>query len=81
MNSDAGKILKAALELSAMDRAELAAQLIESLDDTIDEDADAAWRAEVERRVDDMDSGRGRSVPWSEVRRQIHGLKDDSAAA
>jgi putative addiction module component (TIGR02574 family) len=52
-------------------RAALAARLLESLDSEIDEDAEEAWDAEIARRLDEIDSGRVKMIPWSEARRQI----------
>jgi putative addiction module component (TIGR02574 family) len=74
-------ILNESMSLSDAEKAELAAHLISSLDQGFDEDADAAWRAEVERRVDDMEAGKGRALPWPEARRRMLGMMDDSAAA
>jgi hypothetical protein len=39
------------MKLSAGDCAELAALLLESLDDSADEDVDEAWREDIERRM------------------------------
>src|SRR4029453_11089475 len=50
-------------------RAALAGSLLESLDTEVDEDAEAAWATEVNRRVAELDSGAvkdhslGRSPP------------------
>jgi putative addiction module component (TIGR02574 family) len=69
MTRPASRLLEEALRLSDADRAELAARLIDSLDP--DADAEAAWGEEVQRRLDDLEQGRVRSVPWTEARRQI----------
>jgi len=60
MSPDAKSLLDAALQLPESQRAEFAAILIESLDEGFDEDAEAAWQAEAERRLDDMLRGCGR---------------------
>ena len=70
MNEDT-KLIAAVLKLPIEARAALAARLIESLDGEVDEDAEAQWLEEVERRVEDVDSGRVATVPWSEVRASI----------
>ena len=44
-------LLAAALQLSAEERAALAGQLIESLDQQVDDDAEAAWSVEIQRRL------------------------------
>ena len=50
-DKDAQKLLVSALELSLDDRAELAAELLASLDGAPDDDAEAAWACQIERRA------------------------------
>ena len=50
MNVQSQEVLQSALA----DRAEVAASLIRSLDSDADEDADAAWAAEIQRRVESI---------------------------
>ncbi|MGH9456881.1 MAG: addiction module protein [Thermoanaerobaculia bacterium] len=71
MTETAAKLLHEALRLSDSERAELAAKLIESLDAQSDEDVDAAWAAEIERRCALLDSGEAVTSDWSDVRRRI----------
>jgi putative addiction module component (TIGR02574 family) len=52
-------------------RAALADSLIESLDDELDEDAEEDWRAEIARRIEELDSGTVIAVSWDETRRQL----------
>jgi len=60
--------LKAQLRiLPAQERAELAQYLIHSLDEDEGEDADAAWQAELERRVADIKSGKAIGKPGDQV--------------
>ena len=66
------KVLEEALRLPAEARAALAGHLLESLDDSVDEDV-AAWSKEIARRIDDLDRGKVKTVPWSVARRQILG--------
>lgn len=73
MSSDAVKLLEAALQLSPEDRAALAGSLLDSLDSAVDADADAAWEIEVARRIQDLDQGKTRTIPWAEIRRKIAG--------
>ena len=69
---DASSLSKtASLRLPKSARAALAARLLESLDSEIDEDAEEAWDAEIARRLDEINSGRVKMIPWSEARRQI----------
>jgi putative addiction module component (TIGR02574 family) len=64
-------VLRDATELSEQDRAELAGFLIESLEAEPDPDVEAAWAAEIERRVQELETGNVRSVPWEEVRQRL----------
>lgn len=51
----------------------VAGTLIESLEGTVDERAEEFWAIEIRRRLDDLDAGVVKTVPWSEARRQILG--------
>ena len=73
MATSATDILKQALELKEEERAELASLLIESLDDPAGEGVEAAWAAEIERRMADLDSGSANTLSWDEVRERLHG--------
>jgi len=70
---DTTKLLEEALKLPPEARAALAGSLIDSLDEVVDEDAEAAWATEISRRVQELDSGAVRTVPWAEARRRIVG--------
>lgn len=71
MKRDAKHLLDEALKLPMDARAALAGSLLESLDEEIDEDSEAAWRAELDRRIRELDSGAVRPVPWAEARKRI----------
>jgi putative addiction module component (TIGR02574 family) len=71
VTQQASKLLQKALSLSEEERAELAGSLIESLDATVDEPAEAAWNEEVARRIEDLDSGKAKTIPWEVVRSRI----------
>ena len=73
MTPDPVKLLEEALKLSPEARAALAASLLESLDEGIDEDVEASWASEITRRIHELDSGTVTLVPWSEARRMILG--------
>lgn len=60
-----------ALRLDPDTRAELAAELLASLDGPADPDAEAAWAAEIDRRVEAIESGSLRLEPWAEAKRRI----------
>jgi len=68
---DIARILHLALKLPPEARAALAGSLLESLDTVVDADAEAAWEAEIAKRVHELDSGSVQPVPWSEVRRRL----------
>lgn len=51
MTPDPAKLLKDALKLSPEERAALAASLLDSLDEDVDEGAKAAWATEIARRI------------------------------
>ena len=65
-------ILVEALRLPDSERAALAASLIESLDTTVDADAEAVWAAEIRRRVGALDAG-APTTPWEQARKRIAG--------
>jgi putative addiction module component (TIGR02574 family) len=64
-------VLEEALGLSAADRADLAAELLSSLDGPADADAESAWLAEIERRALRAASGESIGVSRDEVRARI----------
>jgi putative addiction module component (TIGR02574 family) len=64
----ADELYQKALDLDERERAALAARLIESLDTGVEEGVAAAWLGEVERRMEELDPGKVRSIPWEEVR-------------
>lgn len=71
MSRDTSEILKEALALPAEARAALADSLLDSLDQEIDPDAEAAWQLEIQRRVAELDSKAVSAIPWSEVRSRL----------
>jgi putative addiction module component (TIGR02574 family) len=64
-------VWKEASELSDEDRAALAGLLIESLEGEADPDVEAAWAAEIEKRVAELDAGTVQSIPWEQVRQRL----------
>ena len=71
MTPDPGKLLEEALKLSPEARAALAASLLESLDEEVDEGTEAAWAEEITKRIHELDSGVVTPIPWPEARRRI----------
>ena len=78
MTPDVSELLKKALALPPEARAALAGSLLESLDDTVDSSAEEEWRREIARRIEELDSGKVKPVPWAEARRQISALRNGS---
>jgi len=70
MTREADELLKKALTLPPGDRAAMAGSLIDSLDET-DEAVAEAWNKEIARRVEELESGKAKTVPWDEVRHLI----------
>jgi putative addiction module component (TIGR02574 family) len=64
-------VLAEALRLDADARAQLAAELLASLDGPSDPDAKAAWQAEIQRRVAALEAGKLDLEPWADVKRRI----------
>ena len=78
MTPDVSELLKKALALPPEARAALAGSLLESLDETVDSSAEEEWSREIARRIEDLDSGKVKPVPWAEARRQISALRNGS---
>lgn len=75
MTAEVSEILKKALALPPEARAALADSLLESLDEVpIDKDVEATWSEEIKRRIEEIDSGKVKPIPWEEARRQIAAL-------
>jgi putative addiction module component (TIGR02574 family) len=64
-------VLADALRLDLDARAELVSELLASLDGPADPDAEAAWSAEIERRVAAIEAGTMKLESWEEAKRRI----------
>jgi len=73
MKQNIAEILKEALKLPSEARAALAGTLLDSLDETVDTDAESAWEAEIIMRLKEIDEGKVNLVPWAEARARIAG--------
>jgi putative addiction module component (TIGR02574 family) len=74
MSERAQALLREALKLPSEERADVAAELLASLDAPEAEDAaavQAAWAAEIERRARRVLAGESAGEPWEEVRDRI----------
>jgi len=71
MERDAAELLRDAVALSPDARAALVDSLISSLDQLVDPAAEEAWRDEIYRRLQQIDSGAVHLIPWDEARRRL----------
>lgn len=71
MSKAAQDVLADALRLEPDSRADVAAELLASLDGPADSDAEKLWDAEIARRIAAIESGTIRLEPWAEVKRRI----------
>jgi putative addiction module component (TIGR02574 family) len=76
MTASAKRVLEDALELSPEERADLAATLLDSLEEAQDEGVEEAWAEEIARRIRDVESGAVQTIPWSEARRRLYEILD-----
>jgi putative addiction module component (TIGR02574 family) len=74
MSPDVSELLKKALALPAEARAALAGSLLDSLDDSVDASAEEEWNKEIACRIQELDSGRVKPIPWAEARRQVSAI-------
>src|SRR3954463_10917361 len=68
---DTEQLVAEVLDLPEQDRAEVAARILESLEETQDADVDEAWARELERRGAAVDSGQVVTSDWNVLRRRI----------
>jgi putative addiction module component (TIGR02574 family) len=71
MSKPITSVLADALRLDDEARAELAAELLASLDGPADADAAEAWDAEIDRRIEAIEAGQLALESWDDVRRRI----------
>jgi len=71
MSEEVSELLKKALALPPEARAALAGSLLDSLDETVDAEVEALWENEIAKRVEELDAGRAKTIPWPEVRRRV----------
>ena len=71
MIKGAEAVLADALRLDLDARAQVAVELLASLDDPTDPDAEALWAVEIERRVAAIETGTVKLEPWEDVKRRV----------
>jgi putative addiction module component (TIGR02574 family) len=62
-------VLETALNLLPSKRAQIAASLLQSLDQTFEPELESAWADEIGRRIQEIDEGRVTLIPWDQVMR------------
>jgi putative addiction module component (TIGR02574 family) len=70
MTPEVSKLLERALSLSVEEQEALADSLISNLGGKVDEGVQAAWEAEIGRRIAELDSDKAKTTSWEEVRRR-----------
>ncbi len=76
LTPEVSKLLEQALSLSPEEQEALANSLFANLDREMNEGPDEegveqAWAAEIKRRIDDIESGKTKMIPYEEVRRRL----------
>ena len=71
---DTATITNQALALPVQQRAELAEQLLSSLDALSESEIEPLWFQEAAHRATEMDQGLSKRIPADEVRRQANAL-------
>ncbi len=71
MSKAVDDVLARALSLDPKSRAELASELLASLEGPPDSDAEAAWEAEIRRRVAAIEAGTAKLEPWEALKARI----------
>lgn len=71
MNAKIQQLLDDALDLPAEDRVHLADLLLETVNPAHDERTSPEWDAEIARRIQELDNGTAKTIPWEEVRRKL----------
>ena len=70
MTPEVSKLLEKALSLSIEEQEALADSLISNLGGKVDEGLQAAWEAEIGKRIAELDTGKAKTKSWAEVRRR-----------
>ncbi len=71
MTKGAEAVLADALRLDLDARAQVATEILASLDGPADPNAEATWAVEIERRVAAIEAGTVKLEPWEDVKRRV----------
>ena len=72
MAKSARELFEEAMRLDPKERATLMRLLVDNLDAEPEEGAEEVWRAEIERRIAELDSGQIQAVSWEELRARLY---------
>jgi len=68
-------ILQEVLSWPTAERSKFAVEVLDSLNDGQDADADEAWAEEIARRIKEIESGEAKLIPYDEAMKMI--MQDD----
>jgi putative addiction module component (TIGR02574 family) len=71
MTQSSEQLLSAVLALSESERFEIAEAIIASLPTYDESPLDESWRAEIQRRAAEIDSGKSVPSPWETVKQEL----------
>ena len=74
-------VLQDALRLPVEERSRIASRLIESVDDGDDIELSPAWQAEIDRRIESIQSGTAKLIPHEDVMAIVRQKLADQQAA
>ena len=69
---DVDPLAREAARLSADDQHALLDRIVDTLASAAERQVAEAWDEEIARRVEDLDSGRATTIPWTEVKQRLH---------
>jgi putative addiction module component (TIGR02574 family) len=64
-------LFQRALELPPDERLALASELLDSVEGPVDAEWAAAWAAELDRRVKELEAGTSKGIPWEQVKLEV----------
>ena len=71
MSNKMQAILAAAMELTDVERVDLADRLFSSVSPEYQAEVDRAWAEEIDRRTREIEEGTAKLVPWEDVRERL----------
>ncbi len=78
MTVAAQKIVKQALALSESERVLVVSELLKSIPEESEvlsqEEWDEAWKLELEKRIEEMESGKVKCIPYEVVRKELDAI-------